>query len=119
VGLDLAGAVAPIAGHRVPVVTFLDAVLIVDSVATTLRRFAARGVRGVACLRGTGAAGCDACGEIDAGPTGSARSGVATGASASHRASLASGALNGCTAAANSCQRDNCGEAEACKLACE
>jgi hypothetical protein len=123
VGLDLAGAVAPVAGQDVPVVTLLDAILIVDSIAATLwyLGLAARGAGGVAHIsRATAAAGPGGRVEMDAAgcATGSAGSGAAVGACTSRVASRACSGLNRCTAAATFCQRENCDEAEPCKLAC-
>jgi len=50
VGLDLADTIAPVAGQGVPVVTLLDAILIVDPVA------AGRGILGLAALGALGVA---------------------------------------------------------------
>jgi hypothetical protein len=123
VGLDLASTIAPIAGQDVPVVTLLDAILIVDSIAAALWDLgrAARCAGGVAHLgRATAPAGPGGRVEIDAtasASTGSAGSGVARGATTSGTSSRASSVYNRCGVAANSCQRENCDEAEPHKLA--
>jgi hypothetical protein len=120
VGLYLANAVAPVAGQDVPVVTLLNAILIVDAIAAALwyLGLAARGAGGVAHLRrATAAAGPAGWGEMD--PTGSActgsvgSTGASTGGSTTHTSSV----VNRCAVAPDSCQRENCGEAQPCKLA--
>jgi hypothetical protein len=128
IGLYLANAIAPVARQRVPVVTLLDAILIVLSVAAALwyLGFAADGVRAVAPTRRAPAAATGPGGrvQIDAtacastGSAGSAGSGAARGATTSWSPSRGYSLLNRCWAAANSCERENRGEAEPCELAC-
>ncbi len=79
VGFDLAGAVAPVAGQDVAVVTLLDAILIVDSVAAALwyLGLAARGAGGVAHLDRAAAAAAGPAGRVEMDATGSASAGSA------------------------------------------
>jgi len=116
VGFDLAGAIAPIARQRVPVVTLLNAILIVDSIAAALWDLgsAANGAFGVAHI------GC-ATGRRATRPDGrDERSTASVLPAAAKRAStsLADSSLNTCTAAANYCECAGRGEAETKKLAC-
>ena len=112
VGLDLAGAVAPVAGQDVPVVTVLNAILIVLSIAAGLRilGLAARGVGAFASPRATrrAAGRGDAGAEADIPTARSARARLRTSrASLSPAASRAFGVFNPRVAASHCRQGKN------------
>ena len=118
VGLDLANAIATIAGKHVPVVAFLG--WLVDPIAAARRYLglAAQGALGIAHIGGSAggrAAGATSGAGRDNSGGATACSGLGTSAwiNASPTASTDSS-----TAAANACERENCGESATDKLAC-
>ena len=120
VRFDLACAVAPVAGQDVAVVTLLNSILIVLSVAACLRilGLAARSVVAFACPRAArraarrGGSGA----EVDVPTDRSASARIRTGhASLAATASRASGVFDGCVATSNCRQRKNHRKAGLCQ----